>query len=269
MALLLCKHGHNKKTFGHFWLLAFALASNWPVVAQMTLHGKVEDFIAELQHLDKLVQAQPGGQLAQSMTTSLCTKLQASKDWTSSAILSLIQALEESTLPKEKKDTIQGAINSLGGQNQGHLKTVLQGQVITFFCPYISKLDWQKLAAAPSNTTDTMSILAARLKAMGLVSLKESTKKQAMAVILYLLVHKGNKPQPSAVTRRNMMAEFSAIFAHTPGSKAACLTKYPDKPQDLGPEWMLQAYGQDEPAMVTISSAWLSFAPKQHVVFSK
>ena len=219
------------------------------------------------QPLDKLVQAQPGGQLAQSMTTSLCTKLQASKDWTSSAILSLIQALEESTLPKEKKDTIQGAINSLGGQNQGHLKTVLQGQVITSFCPYISKLDWQKLEAAPSNTTDTMSILAARLKAMGLVSLKESTKKQAMAVILYLLVHKGNKPQPSAVTRLNMMAEFSVIFAHTPGSKAACLTKYPDKPQDLGPEWMLQAYGQDEPAMVTISSAWLSFAPKQHVVF--
>ena len=230
----------------------------------MTKLWKVEDFVSEVQHLDKLLQAQPNGQLGQSMTTSLCTKLQASKNWTSSAILTLIQALEQSTLPQNNKETIQGAINSLEGQNQGHLKTVLQGQMIVSFCQYISKLDWEKLEASPCNTTDTMSILAKRLKCMGVVSMKEHTKKQAMAVILYLLVHKGGKPMPMPVTKHSMMSEFAAIFSATPQGRAPSLARYPEDPRDCGPEWCQLAYPADEPAMMTISPAWNSFVSKLH-----
>ena len=214
----------------------------------MTNLWKVADFVSEVQHLDKLLQAQPNGQLGQSMTTSLCTKLQASKNWTSSAILTLIQALEQSTLPQNNKETIQGAINSLEGQNQGHLKTVLQGQMIVSFCQYISKLDWEKLEASPSNTTDTMSILAKRLKCMGVVSRKENTKKQAMAVILYLLVHKGGKPMPMPVDQAFHDVRICCHLFSYSSRQSTKLSKVPRRPQGTvdqsGANWLTQQMNQ-------------------------
>ena len=43
----------------------------------MTHQWKVADLIQEMSHLEKLIQTNPGNQLVQRMTVSLCTKLKA------------------------------------------------------------------------------------------------------------------------------------------------------------------------------------------------
>ena len=73
----------------------------------MTHQWKVADLIQEMSHLEKLIQTNPGNQLVQRMTVSLCTKLKAAKQWTSQAILEMIQALKDSGLPNDQRKAIQ------------------------------------------------------------------------------------------------------------------------------------------------------------------
>ena len=91
---------------------------------------------------------------------------------------------------------------------------------------------------------------------MGLVSLKEQTKIQAMATVFYCLVHKGGKPQPIATTRKSLLKEFTSIFHSTPASDVGGLPMYPANPHELGEEWLSKVYKHDAPALINIPHGW-------------
>ena len=191
----------------------------------MTHLWKVEDYLEEIKHLAKLCHSNAGGNLIQNLTKTLRSKLKATKDWTSAAICQLVEVISTTNLPEDCKAHIQQAIESMG-QESNHLKTVMAGQTIQCFSPYLSKEDWSKLEESPANTLHTMAIVASRLRSMGLVSLEEQTKIQAMATIFYCLVHKGGKPQPIATTRKSLLKEFASIFHSTPPSDVGGLPMY-------------------------------------------
>ena len=227
----------------------------------MTHQWKVADYIQEMNHLEKLIQQHPGGPLIQTMTVSLCTKLKSSSNWTSQAILEMVQKIQDSGLPDDKKKAIQDAMDATGLNEGSHLQIVMAGQHIEGFSNYISKKDWSRMEEAPKNTVHTMSILAQRLRAMGVASMKEATKKQATSVVLYLLVHKGGEPQRGPDARKRLANGFGTVFAGaTPGAMPG-MSKYPANPMELGSQWVSQVYGQDdEPAMISIGSGWKSLA---------
>ena len=227
----------------------------------MTHQWKVADYIQEMNHLEKLIQQHPGGPLIQTMTVSLCTKLKSSSNWTSQAILEMVQKIQDSGLPDDKKKAIQDAMDATGLNEGSHLQIVMAGQHIEGFSNYISKKDWSRMEEAPKNTVHTMSILAQRLRAMGVASMKEATKKQATSVVLYLLVHKGGEPQPGPDARKRLANGFGTVFAGaTPGAMPG-MSKYPANPMELGSQWVSQVFGQDdEPAMISIGSGCKSLA---------
>ena len=223
----------------------------------MTHQWKVADLIQEMSHLEKLIQTNPCNQLVQRMTVSLCTKLKAAKQWTSQAILEMIQALKDSGLPNDQRKAIQEAIDNIGLNEGSHLQVTMAGQHIDGFHNYISKRDWARMEEAPKNTVHTMSILAQRLRSMGFVSMREHTKKQAMSVILYLLVHKGGDPQPGPEGRKRLADEFGDVFASANPGTIAGMSMYPANPSELGSEWLSKVYGTgDEPALLSIGPGW-------------
>lgn len=93
---------------------------------------------------------------------------------------------------------------------------------------------------------------------MGFVSLKEATKVEAMSVVFFCLVHKGQQPQPSPQTRYALVEEFAAVFAKTPPGTVPSANRFPASPAKLGKAWLDQVYGADEPAMVSIAGGWKS-----------
>jgi hypothetical protein len=112
--------------------------------------------------------------------------LQASKEWTSTTIIQILEKLDQTSLPNDLKKTIQDAIDQIDLAGPGHLKTVIAGQHIEGFSHYVSKEDWARMGQAPANTVHTMSITASRLRSMGFVSLKEATKVEAISVAFFV-----------------------------------------------------------------------------------
>ena len=206
----------------------------------------------------KLAHSHPESKLVQTLATSLCAKLQASKEWTSTTIIQVLEKLDQASLPNDLKKTIQDAIDQIDLAGTGHLKTVIAGQHIEGFSHYVSKEDWARMDQAPANTVHTMSIIASRLRSMGFVSLKEATKVEAMSVVFFCLVHKGQQPQPSPQTRYALVEEFAAVFAKTPPGTVPSANRFPANPAKLGKAWLDQVYGADEPAMVSIAGGWKS-----------
>jgi len=76
----------------------------------MTHLWKVEDYLEEIKHLAKLRQCNAGGNLTQNLTKTLCSKLKATKDWTSAAICQLVEVLSTTNLPEDCKAHIQPTI---------------------------------------------------------------------------------------------------------------------------------------------------------------
>ena len=215
----------------------------------MTQLWKAEDYVQELDHLEKRAHSHPESKLVQTLATSLCAKLQASREWTSTTIIQVLEKLDQASLPNDLKKTIQNAIDQIDLAGTGHLKTVIAGQHIEGFSHYVSKEDWARMDQAPANTVHTMSITASRLRSMGFVSLKEAAKVEAMSVVCFCLTHKGHQPQPSPQTRYALVEEFSAVFAKTPPGTVPSVNRYPAKPAELGKAWL-------DKSMVQMSQPW-------------
>lgn len=162
---------------------------------------RTEDYVQELDPLGKLAHSHPDSKLVQTLATSLCAKLQAPKHWTSSIIIKVLDKLDQASLPNDLKKAIQDAIDHIGLSDGSHLKTAIAGQHADGFSHYLSKEDWARMDHASSNAVHTMSSVASRLRAMVCVSLKEATKVEAMSVVLFCLIHKGQQPQPSPQTK--------------------------------------------------------------------
>lgn len=230
----------------------------------MTQNWKVEDYLHELDHLTQLLKLPNMDHLHQSMVKSFCLKIQANKDWSSHTILQVIEKLSQCDLSNDAQGAIQQAFNNLGLTDSTTLQVVLKGQQVQDFTKYLSIADWTKMEENPGNVVLTMSVCAARLRAMGMSSLKEATKKQAMAVVFFLAMDVAKLPQFSPATRKKMVEDFQGIFACTPRAAVASLQQYPSDPKDLGQEWLSQVYGQDKPAMRDIPQGWKTMVACQH-----
>ena len=203
----------------------------------MTQHWTVDGY-KELHHLGKLFQLSHMAHLHQSMITSFCLKVKANKDWTSQTILQVVEAVSNSDLPEVVQNEITQAFNQFGLTEATALQVAMSGQQIQNFSRYLSNEDWKSLEAFPANIVHTMSVCAKRLRTMEVTSLKESIKKEAMAVIFYCSHQLAQQPHFSAVTKKKMLQDFQGIFASIPKGQVATFQNYPSNPADLGQDWL-------------------------------
>ena len=222
----------------------------------MTHHWTVEDFCRELGHLEELAKL-PG------MSTTLCTmvdgfiqKIHGAKQWDSHGIVSLLTKLELSTLANDSKDKIKDSMTKIAQAVNGPEVPATNGITFEALSPYLTNKDWEQLKKC--SHLSSMQVLATRLRAIGLASLKEDTKKQAIGIIIHVALEEKGQEQPNALGVRSMTQDFGIIFHSTPNVPTMQTTlKFPADPNQLGKDWLLAAYGQEEkPALVHISPAW-------------
>ena len=175
----------------------------------MTAAWKLEDFQAELAHLEELHKIRPDSQILQNMANTVCKRIQAIDVWTAHGVLGLTSKAEALQVPAAIKAQLTEAIEaSCAQQGTSHLKLTNAGQVVQDITPYLTKDDWTKLESSMSQQ-DCMVILAKRLVAMGLTGLKEQTSHQAIGLLRYL-GHLANRPDLSPSQANQAVKDFVA-----------------------------------------------------------
>ncbi|CAE7515104.1 unnamed protein product, partial [Symbiodinium sp. CCMP2592] len=206
-----------------------------------------QDFVEEIAHLQKLAEMLPDSPVTESMANTFMAKIQGFQSWSSESICQMLaKADEASKLPEAMKAKILDTIQNLSMNTGSQLKLVNTGQSVQRLCPYLTRPDWVALSTLTSQT-DQLELLAKRLRAMGLHSLKECTKGQAVAIVLMVQASQG-KPSLSAAAINSAVQDFGIIFQSLPSSNCPGASRYPDHPSEMGQLWLSKAYGPgDQP----------------------
>ena len=110
---------------------------------------------------------------------------------------------------------------------------------------YLTASDWGKLQNT-NLTRDVFQTLVQRVKQIGMVSMKEDVKAQALGLTLHWMESKGI-PLPDPWPLYYLGRDFAKLFM---GMKVQCqvgsLASYPGNPMELGDEWISKAYGTNE-----------------------
>ena len=222
----------------------------------MTHLWKVSDFQAEIQHLAKLVEKRPSSQVVETMTTTLCSKISAVDIWTTQAIVTMLEEVEAHHFPADLATKLNAAIEKLEPVTGAPVRLSKASQVINNLPAWLTAKDWTRMA---SNVTiqDQLQVVAQRLLSMGVSSLRENTKCQAVAIVLHQQ-HCLGKPelQPHAI--HSLLGDIQALHQDAAMGKAggapACQV-YPNDPNQLGSQWLAKCYGQETPECRTIPLA--------------
>ena len=215
------------------------------------------DFCKELDHLEQLAKLPNMSITLEAMVDGFIQKIHAAKQWDSHDIVSLLTKLETSTLADTCKEAIKESMTKIAKHAKGlEMPAATNGNSFESLSPYLTQKDWEKLKKCCH--LSSMQVLATRLRAIGLASLKEDTKKQAIGIIIHVALEEKGQEPPNALGVRSMTQDFGTIFHSTPNVPTMTTkVKYPADPNQLGEEWLLAAYGQEEkPALVHISPAW-------------
>ena len=102
----------------------------------MAQHWTIDDFIAELGHLDSLAQTSPSSAVVQSMTNAFIARIQGASNWTSAGIVAMLQ--RANTMQAEVRPSLVAAIESLNTMTGSHLRLTCSGQKVLDFCPYLT-----------------------------------------------------------------------------------------------------------------------------------
>ena len=223
----------------------------------MAQHWTIDDFIAELGHLDSLAQTSPSSAVVQSMTNAFIARIQGASNWTSAGIVAMLQ--RANTMQAEVRPSLVAAIESLNTMTGSHLRLTCSGQKVLDFCPYLTTTDWECMSGGI--IADSMSMLAKRMRSMGITSAKECLVKHAIALLLWQQ-HALGKPMPSPTSIHDMVEDFKTILLATPmpAAHGAGVLVYPMTPQEMGRDWITAAYGSHGPAGRTVQLAHWSKA---------
>jgi len=110
---------------------------------------------------------------------------------------------------------------------------------------YLTANDWGNLQNT-NLTRDVFLTLVQRVKKIGMVSILEDVKAQALGLTLHWMESKGI-PLPDPWPLYYLGRDFAKLFM---GMKVQCqvgsLASYPGNPMELGDEWISKAYGTNE-----------------------
>jgi len=209
----------------------------------------IPDVKEELTHLAALHQKRPASPVVQGMAATWCGKVEAVTSWTSHGILELINHIDSLSLPDDMKAKLHECLEKLTIGSSQALKVIKAGQVMRNLKAYMSQTDWAKLEtnATLYDHMHVIHVIAKRLATMAVVSLREDTKAQAVALSLYCQSQLG-KPEPNAMTIHNCLADFQALHSQrleTMHSQTHGPRTYPSNPQEMGTTWIQKVYGTD------------------------
>ena len=169
------------------------------------------------------------------------------------------------TIPESMKSGILDTIQNLSTSQASHLKLVNSGQTVPNLAPYLTHSDWTALTSYVTQT-DQLQLLAKRLRAMGVQSLKEATKGQAVAIMLMVQSGQG-KPCLSPDSINAAVGDFTVVFQALPATTCPGAATYPANPDEMGEVWLRKAYPSEKPmGQEPCLAPWLKKALGLHQV---
>eukprot|EP00439_Symbiodinium_sp_Y106_P025069 s314_g3.t1 len=219
-----------------------------PGTGDITHLWKVQDFVLELDNLGKLQAARPDSKVCEAILDNFCTRLSAIQEWTSQNVLEIMDQVGSMALPETWKDKILEQLDLLGSHMQSHLRLQATPQRVSNLAAYLTEEEWSKLSQCSNH--EAMQVLAQGMKHLGMVSLKESSKREAIALLLHMQVDVQQKPEPSSKMVKSLVNDFADLFKRMPAPPGApaSLPTYPPDPTALPAEFRMKAYPGQPPA---------------------
>ena len=197
-----------------------------------------DDLLKEINDLEDLYSLRPTGPTIPHLVTGLQSKIDGIDSLTPRLLVHLIKALDAAKLPEDMKKALQDTMEKRMVQmNSGPLKLQNVPQTLQSLYNYFSAKEWVQLQKAPF--TESVHIAVQRLRAIGVKSVREATKKHVVALLVHLAMMRG-EPKPPGGEIYKMSAYLHEAFTKSKQpSLVPGLATYPDKPADIGPvTWM-------------------------------
>ena len=210
----------------------------------------VQDVLKEPEDIDDMARLRPASTVVQQPVSSLKQKIQGMGGLTASTLVLITSALDNTVLSARVKEEISELLEQqVAGQGQSALKLQIQPQALNAVWNYVSASEWKQLKSC--NNTNAVQILVRRLKACGLKSLKESTKKSGVALVVHLALQRGEAKPPAQEIYKLSMYFADSFHACTQEALFGGLATYPHKPADIGDHFVKAFYQpEDGPAQV-------------------
>ena len=212
-------------------------------------HWQPQDIAKEIHDLETLLEHRPSlHERRESLVLQIKMKIEAVQNLSTTALLELYRIIEGSRLPK---DAVQALIAALDAKAEAHptaTKVQLRPQQCDAVAEYLTEAELAKLESG--SMWAGASVIASRLRLLGIRSMKESTKKMGTALLL-LFEWKRVGKVPAGDAAYVLSQQFLQAFQscrQTPLPGAASLAAYPADPLDLPPGHLKASYGDDAPA---------------------
>ncbi|CAK9031012.1 unnamed protein product, partial [Durusdinium trenchii] len=114
------------------------------------------------------------------MLDNFCARLSAIQEWTSQNVLEIMDKASSYTSER-----------------------------VSNLAAYLTEEEWSKLSQCSNH--EAMQVLAQRMKHLGMVSLKESSKRDAIALLLHMQVDAQQKPEPSSKMVKSLVNDFADL----------------------------------------------------------
>ena len=222
------------------------------IVSQATMVWTAQEFAMELQHLEALQEKRAGTNVLETLFKSFNAKIRSMNQLTVQNALAMMEAIEKSSLDNERKKDLLDCVDGITC-TEGTTKVVQACQTVNQLSKYLSTQDWTDMNALATDS-DVLSLVARRMKLMGLNSLREDTKKQ----VVQILLHWRQKKQlqvPGPMECYNYAGAFQTMWKQLQVDGLVPPRRmYPVNPLDLGKTWLSNVYGSsDAPALVEVS----------------
>ena len=212
-----------------------------------------KDFVAELGDVEKLLSFNAAQTLQDSLVTALLKKTSCSQGLMASDFVTMLEAVEKSSLDDEKKQWLKDKLMEKAAssqEGQSGTKIVKSPQSLTNVPAYLTKDELQQLMTG--EISKAPHIVVARLRMIGLTSLEEDTKRSCVALLVQSMLWHGMQ-MPDGDYTYMLTTQFTRLFqtSQVKSNVAPCKT-YPDSPKDMGDEWIRKVYGDDAPCLKTL-----------------
>eukprot|EP00435_Cladocopium_sp_Y103_P060481 s1377_g22.t1 len=230
-------------------LLPIALLDLQCAVCTSPAMFSANTLLAELKANEQLLVARDmDPKLANGLTQQATYKLTKMHGLTSPDVVMLLDHLKDSKLPAQMKQAITNELDNLMmGHNNMANKVTTTASACDWLNKYLTKEDWCQLEA--SNAWQGCIVLAKRLRAMGIKSLKESTRRAGVAILLCIQSQQGNKQLPPYIAMYNLVEHLTQALASQPDAPCGvpCFQVYPKDPMSLGTDVLQMVYQEQKP----------------------
>ena len=210
----------------------------------------VPAIIEEIKSAELLLQTRKNVKnLGDSLCSSLVYKIQGMGKANPASLVGLYDAVTASTLQDSYKEALNNALDEIAVGGGSHLatKTQLAPQKIDNFHAYLTHQDW-KMLEAQSMWQSTVTV-ATRLRKLGVVSLRESSKKWITGLLVQMEMNKtGKMPPYMAIYQlsQQVLQAFTSCNEVVPPGVPSLLT-YPNSPAELEQAVLKASYGDEAP----------------------